>query len=96
MRQQTPLFSATLLVLFALGHPALAGLFGGFGRTRPKLMDSLNDTKWTHYHDQEEMETALIVVNSRCPNNTRLYRYDPVCWMFTWINYSIKEKGTVL
>lgn len=73
MRQQTPLFSATLLVLFALGHPALAGLFGGFGRTRPKLMDSLNDTKWTHYHDQEEMETALIVVNSRCPNNTRLY-----------------------
>ncbi|KAI6222413.1 Peptidase-M14 domain-containing protein [Aphelenchoides fujianensis] len=55
------------LALAALVGVAQAGLFG-FGSAKAKSNDD-----WTHYHDQDLMERALIQVSKKCPNITRLY-----------------------
>lgn len=35
--------------------------------------DSQLDSKWTHYHNQLELEAKLTEIHKKCPHNTRLY-----------------------
>lgn len=64
----SPFVYLLIVSLLSIGVNARLFFFGS-----PPIPDSQHDIKWTHYHNQSELEAKLVEIHKKCPHNTRLY-----------------------
>ncbi|EFP02067.1 hypothetical protein CRE_15035 [Caenorhabditis remanei] len=81
-----PVLLAT--ALFAVTAHAFLGFGNGAAR-------KAEDAKWSHYHNQEQLETKLTEINEKCPEVCGFFPcFSVFCFRFSFLSSWFMRTGS--